>query len=150
VASAGADATIRLWDPLIGQQIGQPLTGHTDQVRALACVTAAGGRALLVSGGHDGTVRLWNPATGQHLRAIPLAAPVHALLQQPPNQPSRERTGNGATVTVGLRTGVLALDLHLSLFPGPPPTARDLNSCAPLGDTSLWWWSGVNAATAAR
>jgi WD40 repeat protein len=117
VASAGADATIRLWDPLIGQQIGQPLTGHTDQVRALACVTAAGVRALLVSGGHDGTVRLWNPATGQHLRAIPLAAPVHALLQQPPDPRSRERTDNGATVTVGLRTGVLALDLHSSLFP---------------------------------
>ncbi|MGH3801693.1 MAG: WD40 repeat domain-containing protein [Pseudonocardiaceae bacterium] len=120
LASAGADTTIRLWDPLTGHPIGQPLTGHTDQVRALTCATTTDGAPLLVSGSHDGTVRLWDPATGAPLHTIPLATPVHALLPQQPDQRSRERTNNGAPLTVGLRTGILALDIHHCLFPAPP------------------------------
>jgi WD40 repeat protein len=122
LASAGADATIRLWDPATGQPIGRPLTGHTDQVRALTCATIPDGATLLVSGSHDGTVRLWDPATATLVHTIPLSSPVHALLQQRPDRRSRERTGNGATLTVGLRTGILALDIHSSLFPAPVPT----------------------------
>lgn len=117
LASAGADYTIRLWDPASAQQVGQPLTGHTDQVRAVICATAGDGRMLLVSGGHDGTVRLWHPVIGAAVHTIPLGVPVHALLQQTPDPRSRERTADGATITVGLRTGILALDIHSSLFP---------------------------------
>jgi WD40 repeat protein len=120
LASAGADTTIRLWDPLTGQPIGQPLTGHTDQVRALATATTTDGATLLVSGSHDGTVRLWDPTTATPVHTIPLAIPVHALLQHHPDQRSRERTNNGATLTVGLRTGILTLDIHSSLFPAHP------------------------------
>jgi WD40 repeat protein len=120
LASAGADATIRIWDPHTGQQTGPPLTGHTDQTRALTCATTADGRTLLVSGSHDGTIRLWDPATGAPVHTIPLPTPVHALLQQPPDPRSRERTDNGATLTVGLRTGILTLDLHSTLFPAHP------------------------------
>ncbi|MGH3942942.1 MAG: WD40 repeat domain-containing protein [Pseudonocardiaceae bacterium] len=120
MASAGADATIRLWDPATGHPIGRPLTGHTDQVRALTCATAPDGAILLVSGSHDGTVRLWDPTTATLVHTIPLAIPVHALLQRQPDPRSRERTGNGATLTVGLRTGILDLDIHRSLFPGDP------------------------------
>ncbi|MFF2127950.1 WD40 repeat domain-containing protein, partial [Streptomyces olivochromogenes] len=120
LASAGADHTIRLWDPRGGGPIGSALRGHTDQVRAVVAVTAADGRTALASGGHDGTVRLWDPATAEPLHVIPLGIPVQALLPQPPEARSSERTGGGATVEVGLRTGILALDLHGSLFPGSP------------------------------
>uniref|UniRef100_UPI003F4953D4 hypothetical protein n=1 Tax=Nonomuraea bangladeshensis TaxID=404385 RepID=UPI003F4953D4 len=116
LASAGADGTVRLWDPLGHRHTGERLTGHTDQVRAVAVATCGDGSSLLVSGSQDGTVRLWRPMTGEPVHTIPLGIPVHALLQQAPDDRARERTGDGATITVGLRTGVLALDLHRTLF----------------------------------
>ncbi|MER5224562.1 WD40 repeat domain-containing protein [Streptomyces flaveus] len=120
VASAGADGTVRLWDVRTGQQVTAPLTGHTDQVRAVACATAADGRTLLASGGFDGTIRLWNGATGAAVHTIPVGVPVHALRQQQSDTRAAERTGNGATLTVGLRTGILVLDLSASIFPQHP------------------------------
>jgi WD40 repeat protein len=116
--SAGADHTVRLWDPAAGRALGRPLTGHTDQVRAVIAAVSADGRVVLVSGGHDGTVRLWDCVTGTPRAIIPLGIPVHALLQQRPNPASLERTGGGATITVGMRSGIGALDLHRDMFPG--------------------------------
>jgi WD40 repeat protein len=117
LASAGADSTVRLWDLFSGEQTRQPLVGHTDQVCAVTCATAADGRFLLISGGHDGTVRLWDSSTGRLVHTIPLRIPVQSLLQQKPDGRSLNRTSGGATITVGLRAGILALDLHSSLFP---------------------------------
>ncbi|MFG6198185.1 hypothetical protein [Nonomuraea sp. JJY05] len=116
LVSAGADHTVRRWDPLGRHQIGEPLAGHTDQVRAVTVATSGDGRSLLVSGGLDGAVRLWRPTTGELVHTIPIGIPVYALFQQTPDERDRERTADGATVTVGLRTGVLALDLHEALF----------------------------------
>jgi WD40 repeat protein len=67
LASGGDDGTVRLWDPTTGHQVGRPLTGHTDWVRAVAAVPLPGGRTLLASGGDDGTVRLWDPTTGHQV-----------------------------------------------------------------------------------
>jgi len=120
LASAGADTTIRVWNPITAEPVGPPLTGHTDQVRALAYATTPDGRTLLISGGHDGTIRLWHPDTGSCIHAIPLGIPVHALLTQPPTPQATQRTQGGATLTVGLRTGILTLDLHHHLFPPNP------------------------------
>lgn len=120
LASAGADRTIRLWDPVSAQAISDPLTGHADQVRAITTATSDDGRLILISGSHDGTIRLWDPATGAPGAVIPLGIPVQALLPRPPDPASRERTSGGATITVGLRTGILALDLHHDLFPAVP------------------------------
>ncbi len=64
LASGSADGTVRLWDPVAGTAVGNPLTGHGGGVRAVATLRLAGGAALLASGGDDGTVRLWDPAAG--------------------------------------------------------------------------------------
>ena len=117
LASAGADATVRLWNPATGEPAADPLTGHTNQVRAVIAATIPDRRTLLASGSHDGTIRLWHPTTGELIHIIPLGVPVHALLQQRPDQSSRHRTDDGASITVGLRTGVLTLDLNQSIFP---------------------------------
>ncbi|WP_329271424.1 WD40 repeat domain-containing protein [Streptomyces sp. NBC_01451] len=116
LVSAGSDGVIRVWDPYAGSQVGSDLLGHDDQVRALVVATSPDGSMLLVSGGHDGTVRLWCPFTGSLIRTIPLGAPVHALLQQPAREADLRRTTDGATITVGLQTGILLLDIHGSLF----------------------------------
>ena len=37
VVSGGDDETVRIWDAGTGQPIGDPLTGHTRSVAAVAC-----------------------------------------------------------------------------------------------------------------
>src|SRR6185312_9170648 len=75
LASAGVDATVRVWDPVTGQPVGAALTGHTGAVWgvcALAGWDSAGhpdGRTLLASAGQDATVRVWDPVTGQPVGA---------------------------------------------------------------------------------
>ncbi|MFC7279468.1 trypsin-like peptidase domain-containing protein [Paractinoplanes rhizophilus] len=64
LASAGDDATIRLWNPLTGHEQAV-LTGHAGPVNSVCAV-----RGMLASGGNDGTVRLWNPATGRQQKLL--------------------------------------------------------------------------------
>ena len=64
LATGGEDATVRLWDPTTGTQVGDPLTGHTSRVLAVVVVPLSGGRVLLATGSTDCTVRLWDPVTG--------------------------------------------------------------------------------------
>ena len=64
LASGSDDDTVRLWDPATGAPVGEPLTGHTGAVTAVAFGAAADGRALLASASDDETVRLWDPVTG--------------------------------------------------------------------------------------
>jgi len=62
IVSAGDDKTVRLWDADTGQPVGQPLTGHTDELRSVA-FSPDGHR--IVSGSRDETLRLWDADTGQ-------------------------------------------------------------------------------------
>jgi WD40 repeat protein len=66
VASAGADGTVRLWDPHTGQAC-HILIGHSGTVNALA---AAPDGAWLASVGNDGEVRIWEPGTGRCLASL--------------------------------------------------------------------------------
>ncbi|NJR40623.1 MAG: WD40 repeat domain-containing protein [Leptolyngbyaceae cyanobacterium CSU_1_4] len=52
--------TLRLWN-LRGEQIGQPLKGHTDYIDAIAFSPTG---QTLVSGSLDKTVKVWNVQTG--------------------------------------------------------------------------------------
>lgn len=61
LASSGDDGTIRLWDPVEGSQIGQPLRGHDGLVYS---VSFSPNGEMLVSSGDDATIRIWSTANG--------------------------------------------------------------------------------------
>jgi hypothetical protein len=62
--SGNDDKTVRVWDAGTGQQVGDPLTGHTAPVESVA-FSPDGTR--IASGSFDKTVRLWDAATGHQL-----------------------------------------------------------------------------------
>ena len=71
VAVTGSDDdTVRVWDLATGTPIGDPLTGHTGAVAAVAH-RPPDGRPLAVTGSDDGTVRVWDLATGTADRRHP-------------------------------------------------------------------------------
>ena len=88
LASAGQDDTVRLWDPASGkqEQVGDPLTGHTDSVTAVAFSPDG---TLLASAGWDG-VQLWDP--WNTLAACDLAVPYVERDQLAPYLPAGWRT----------------------------------------------------------
>jgi eukaryotic-like serine/threonine-protein kinase len=61
LATAGEDATIRLWDPVSGKQQGEPL--HADGPVTAIAYSPDG--ETLVTGSVRGAVQIWNPANGQ-------------------------------------------------------------------------------------
>ena len=63
LASAGADGTVRLWDPVTGQPVAHS-SRHRRPRRRDGVAFSPDGK-LLASAGGDGTVRLWDPVTGQ-------------------------------------------------------------------------------------
>ena len=64
VATGGSDSVVRLWDPIRGTGVGEPLTGHTRAVLAIAAFVSRDGRVLLATAGYDDTVRFWDPMRG--------------------------------------------------------------------------------------
>lgn len=60
LASVGCDRTVRVWDPLTGAAVGEPLTGHTGRIWNMAACRIPDGRLLLASGGDDMDVRIWD------------------------------------------------------------------------------------------
>lgn len=68
LASAGADGTVRMWDPVARAQL-RVLRGHAGEVFALAW-GVLGGMPVLASAGADDAIRLWDPTNGAPLRAL--------------------------------------------------------------------------------
>ncbi|MEV6632818.1 TerD family protein [Actinoplanes sp. NPDC051470] len=108
IATGSDDNTIRLWDVLSGEPIGEPLVGHLGPVWGLSfgALPAPNGLLwILASASSDGTVRLWDPDTGgpahttedDALRAagydlprrIDLGAPAYGVACAPPPGPPR-------------------------------------------------------------
>ncbi len=71
---------ITLWDVATGTRLGLPLTGHSDEVTALAFAPAGGPDGnVLASGSRDETVILWDVATRQP-RTQPLTGHANWVL----------------------------------------------------------------------
>jgi WD40 repeat protein/tRNA A-37 threonylcarbamoyl transferase component Bud32 len=66
LASAGHDRTLRVWDPVTGQELCT-LTGHADVAYDVAF--SPDGR-LLASAGWDGAVKLWDLSARRELRTL--------------------------------------------------------------------------------
>ncbi|MEU2133985.1 hypothetical protein [Streptomyces sp. NPDC018352] len=65
VAVTGSDdGTVRVWDLTTHQPVGEPLTGHADEVLAVA-TGALAGRPVAVTSSWDETLRVWDLATGR-------------------------------------------------------------------------------------
>ena len=65
ITSGARDATIRLWNPKTGREVGR-LQAHSNLVSSVAWSPSG----LLVSGANDTTIRLWNVQTAREIRAL--------------------------------------------------------------------------------
>ncbi|TFK24528.1 hypothetical protein FA15DRAFT_741070 [Coprinopsis marcescibilis] len=77
VVSGSWDWTIRIWDALTGQEVGEPLRGHKSYIRSVA-VSFDGQR--VVAGSHDGMVRIWDMQKRQEVVAPSLLRGSTAIL----------------------------------------------------------------------
>ena len=66
MASAGDDATIRLWDTSTGECFNI-LRGHSSWVR---CIAFSPDGRMIASGSHDATIRLWDTGSGQCIETM--------------------------------------------------------------------------------
>ncbi|QRV95009.1 Notchless protein [Ceratobasidium sp. AG-Ba] len=64
IAVALESSTVVIWDANTGQQVGQPLQGHTGSVRSVAYSHDS---AYIVSGSDDKTVRIWDAHNGKQV-----------------------------------------------------------------------------------
>jgi WD40 repeat protein len=62
IASSSYDQTIRVWDAVTGQPVGNPLQGHSETVRSVAF--SPDGKHI-ASGSGDQTISVWDAVTGQ-------------------------------------------------------------------------------------
>ena len=65
---SGKDNTVRIWDAITGEPIGNPLTGHESDVNSVAFSPDS---ERLVSGSDDKTIRIWDATTGE-----PIGSPL--------------------------------------------------------------------------
>ncbi len=75
IVSGGWDNAVQIWDATTGQPLGEPLTGHTFLVYAVA-IGRVGHRDVILSGSEDKSVRVWDARTGEPLQVLDLLGPA--------------------------------------------------------------------------
>jgi WD40 repeat protein len=140
------DSTVRIWDLATGEQIGEPLAGHTDGVAALA-VTELHGGPVAVSGGDD-SIFVWDLKSGSAPASRPraggpgvfVAVAVTELDGREVAVTGTSDAGlaqvwdltDGAQVGEPIRTGCLS-DLAVAELNGRPALVG-----APYGEIAVW------------
>ncbi|QRV95854.1 Tyrosine kinase family catalytic domain protein [Ceratobasidium sp. AG-Ba] len=76
IISASSDHTVRIWNAMTGEAIGNYLEGHTSYVQSVDC--SPDGR-YIASASNDNTIRIWSAQTGTlrdtiHLGSMPWTA----------------------------------------------------------------------------
>jgi WD40 repeat protein len=80
LASAGADGTVRLWNPATGSAVGSPLQAGS----SVNAVAFSPDGKLLISADADGSIRAWNPATGHSVGSpLRVGSSVNAVAFSP-------------------------------------------------------------------
>ena len=119
LASAGADGTVRLWNPLTGQPVGAPLRAGAGS-DVLGVAFSPDGR-LLASAGADGTVRLWNPLTGQRVDAtLPTLSGYGGVAFSPDGKLLATATGTAAVAPAPTATARGCGIRSPASLPAPP------------------------------
>ena len=72
IVSGSSDKTIRVWDVVTGQQVGEALRGHKDIVHSVAFSPDG---THIVSGSNDNTIRVWDVVMG--VNAYPTCPQFH-------------------------------------------------------------------------
>jgi Lecithin:cholesterol acyltransferase/WD domain, G-beta repeat len=84
LASAGADSTLRIWDPEHASLLHE-LVSHTAQINDITTVRDERDRLLIASASDDGSVRIWDPVTGALATAVTgLDQWINAVTEVPP------------------------------------------------------------------
>ncbi|ORB68793.1 AAA family ATPase [Mycolicibacterium tusciae] len=92
LVTASLDGTVRMWNPVLCTEVGDPWYAHEDGVSAMVVVQQPGGSKLLATAGiSDGMVRVWDPvdrtAVGDPWHAH--GQGVSALVALPPARPGQ-------------------------------------------------------------
>jgi WD40 repeat protein len=98
VALTGSDDhKVLVWDLETGHSRGEPLTGHSGAVSAVA-FSEIDRNPVAVTGSTDGTLRVWNLDTGALAEAIDLHSVPFTIAATP-----------DATAVISTRKGILAI-----------------------------------------
>ena len=147
LASADADGTVRLWNPVTGHAVGKPLPADTGPNGGVNDVAFSPDGRLLASADADGTVRLWNPATGQSVGApLRVGSPVISVAFSPDGELLASADDDGTVRLWNPATGQpVRAPLHAGTGPGGgvigvafSPDGRLLASADNDGTVQLW------------
>ncbi|MFE2283312.1 hypothetical protein ACFXDJ_03955 [Streptomyces sp. NPDC059443] len=163
LATLGSDntlrGTLRIWDPITGEQVGEPLTVQPSLGAALAVFTAPDGAPRVAIVGHDSTMWIYDPATGvqgDKIRTAHTWMAALAVFTAPDGTPRLAIAGFDRTVRIwDPAAGVQVGEIHtghtdhsgrvgwataLAAFTAPDGTPR----LAIPGDSgTVWIWDPV-------
>lgn len=109
LASAGEDATVRVWDAETGKELHTLKKAHDFIVQGVAF--SPGGK-WLASAGWDGTARLWDPATGRKAHTLPASDFDQDVVYSVAFSPdSKKLVAVGHLVAAGFNEPILIYDV---------------------------------------